>query len=526
MRSVPYSTQTCRDTVLLLFSLLAVIAFTPHGSAQQERKRPNIVLIMADDLGFSDLGCYGSEIRTPTLDGLANDGLRFSRFYNTAKCHSSRICLLTGLYCGQAGNQSMRHGHTIAEVLKNAGYFTAMSGKWHLDGEPTERGFERYFGHLSGATNFFTGDKTFRLNGQPWSDFDKDFYTTDRKTDFALGFIDEARDSGKPFFLYLAYNAPHYPLQAPEEEVKKYIGKYSGGWDQLRLQRHARLKEMGMVDKSWPLSPRPDHVRPWESLTQQEREWEDRRMATFAAMVDRLDQNIGRIVTKLKEQGTFENTLIMFCSDNGACPFERTRGKKKDPWDPESYWTYDTGWAHAGNTPFRWYKQNQHEGGISSPLVVHWPMGLKTEPGSITHQPGHLIDFMATCMDIAKATLPQSSPAVADQKPVQGKSLLPVFHGSNREPHDLLYFHFSNNRAIVTADHWKLVSARGGPWELYHLTSDRTELRNLTSKHPDRVKQLRDQWHQIASNTDNLQQRQRKPVRDRSQPWKAGEPKD
>ena len=504
---------------LSVIRVLLFVALALSASWANAASRPNIVLIMADDLGFSDLGCYGGEIETPVLDGLAAKGLRFSRFYNTAKCHSSRVALLTGRYCGQAGNAAMSKGDTIAEVLRDAGYFTAMSGKWHLDGEPTDRGFERYFGHLSGATNFFKGDDTFRLNGRPWAEFGEDFYTTDAKTDFAIKFLEESKVSGKPFFLYMAYNAPHYPLQAPEADVKKYRGMYRGGWDELRKSRHLRQLEIGLVSKDWPLSPRPDHVFAWSKLSEEQRDWEDFRMATYSGMVDRLDRNIGRLVAQLKAMGVFENTLIMFCSDNGACPFERTRGKNLMPWNPDSYWTYDTGWAHAGNTPFRWYKQNQHEGGISSPLVVHWPVGLKSQAGSITDQPGHLIDFMATCVDVSNA-----ASAGNERKPIQGRSLLPIFQGKAREQHPWLYFHFSNNRAIMK-DRWKLVSARGGPWELYDLHEDRTELKNLADAQPTRLKELQALWHRVANETDHLPARQRKPVSKRGQPWKSGRPK-
>lgn len=471
--------------------------------------RPNIVLIMADDLGFSDIGCYGGEIETPNLDALAAGGLRFSQFYNTAKCHSSRVDLLTGLYCGQAGSESLSRGATIAEVLKPAGYTTLMTGKWHLAGQPTERGFEHYFGHLSGATNFFTGDGTFRLDGEKFEVPAKGFYTTDANSDYAIRFVDGALEKkDKPFFLYLAYNAPHYPLHAPKAEVMKYRGKYKGGWDKLREQRYKRQLELGLISEKWPLSPRPKDVTAWDKLSEEDRDWEDFRMAAYAGMVDRLDQAIGRVVAHLKVKGVFDNTLIMFCSDNGACPFERTRGKDKMPWDPESYWTYDKGWAHAGNTPFRWYKQNQHEGGISSPMIAHWPEGLKAEKGSITDQPGHLIDFMATCMDLAGATYPAEIRG-GKTDPLMGKSLLPILAGKQREPHEALYFHFSNNRAIRKGK-WKVVSARGGPWELYDLEADRTELNDLSKAKPELTAELSGLWHEFAERIDRLPARQRK----------------
>lgn len=468
--------------------------------------RPNIVLIMADDLGFADLGCYGSEINTPNLDQLASNGIRFTQFYNTAKCHSSRVSLLTGLYCDQAGGAKLNRGATIAEVLSKSGYFTAMVGKWHLNQQPTDFGFQRYWGHLSGATNFFTGDDTFRLNGEVWKVPEtlngRPFYTTHAITDFALDFLGEATNDNKPFLLYTAFNAPHYPLQAPEKDVQKYDGRYDAGWDKLRVERYQRQLESGLIPSKWKLSPRPDHIPAWESLTKKEQEWEADRMEVFAAMVDVLDRSIGRLVKFLKEKNVYDNTLILFCSDNGACPFERTRGRYLKPWDPKSYWTYDASWAHVGNTPFRLYKQNQHEGGISSPLIVHWPEGLKAKPGSITNQPGHLIDLMATFVDLTGATYPQQ---IGDRKidPLQGKSLLPIIRGESRDPHETLYFHFGTDRALRQGP-LKLVSSKLGKWELYNLDEDRTELNDLSEKHPERVEAMAGEWFQIAEKKDRL----------------------
>jgi arylsulfatase A-like enzyme len=478
--------------------------------------RPNIVLIMADDLGFSDLGCYGSSIATPNLDSLAADGLRFRSFYNTAKCHSSRVSLLTGLYCDQAGGARLDRGATIAEVLGRAGYFTAMSGKWHLSKEPTDFGFQRYFGHLSGACNFFTGDDSFRLNGEkyevPETLNGRPFYTTYAVTDYALDFLDDAVASEKPFLLYLAYNAPHYPLQAPEDAVKKYDGRFDAGWDEIGRLRYAKQLATGVIPERWKKSPRPDHIPAFASLSPAEKQWEADRMEVFAAMVDLLDQNIGRLVAALKQKGVWDNTLFLFCSDNGACPFERTRGRNLKPWDPNSYWTYDASWAYAGNTPFRLYKQNQHEGGISSPMIAHWPAGLKTKPGSFTDQPGHLIDFMATFIDIAGAEYPRQ---IEDRTidPLQGRSLLPIFQGGQRAGHETLYFHFGTDRALRQGD-WKLVSAKTGRWELYNIKEDRTELQDLAADHPERVAAMSQEWFRLAKDVDRLKGNQLKPVKD------------
>ncbi len=517
--------------------LMLLLALPLSGQAAE---RPNIVLIMADDLGFSDLGCYGAEIRTPHLDQLAKDGLRFSQFYNTAKCHSSRVSLLTGLYCDQAGSNSLSRGATIAEVLGAAGYSTAMSGKWHLSRNPVDFGFDHYWGHLSGATNFFTGDNTFRLGREDWDVpttlNDKPFYATTAITDFALEFVDDMTQKKDPFLLYVAYNAPHYPLQAPREEVARYKGLYDAGWDKVRQDRYKKQLRSGLFPSDYRLSPRPGHVPAWDSLSPEDQEWEARRMEVFAAMVDVVDQNIGRLVTHLKEKKVWDNTLFLFCSDNGACPFERTRGRELEPWDPKSYWCYDVGWAHVGNTPFRLYKQNQHEGGISSPLIAHWPAGLDLESGHsaanadptlspsplgpITHQPGHLIDFMATFLELGKATYPrQVGNRTID--PLQGKSLLPILRGRQREGHASLYQHFGTDRALREGD-WKVVAAKGGRWELYNLGEDRTELNDLRQKHPDRAKRMIKEWFRIARDVDRLKPGQLKPGSGKLSPLRFG----
>lgn len=495
--------------------ILSIIALALTIALVNAADRPNIVLIMADDLGFSDLGCYGSEIDTPNLDSIASDGLRFRSFYNTAKCHSSRVSLLTGLYCDQAGSAKLSRGATIAEVLSKAGYFTAMSGKWHLSKEPTDFGFQRYWGHLSGACNFFTGDDSFRLNGEKY-DIPKTlngrrFYTTHAITDYALEFLDEAVGKQDPFLLYIAYNAPHYPLHAPEKDVKKYDGKYDNGWDKIRATRYQKQLKTGVIPKKWKNSSRPDHVPAFNDIKDSEKQWEADRMEVFAAMVDVMDQNIGRLVAELKKKGVWENTLFLFCADNGACPFERTRGRHLKPWDEKSYWTYDASWAYAGNTPFRLYKQNQHEGGISSPMIAHWPKGMKTKPGSFTDQPGHLIDFMATFLDVGQAKYPKQ---IADRKidPLQGKSLLPIFQGKQRKGHDTLYFHFGTDRALRQGD-WKIVSAKLGKWELYNLKKDRTETNDLADKHPDKVATMAKEWFRMAEDVDRLKGKQLNPVK-------------
>jgi arylsulfatase A-like enzyme len=485
-----------RILLLLLLSALSVAA----------KERPNILLMMVDDLGFSDFGCYGSEIETPRIDALAEKGLRFTQFYNTAKCHSSRVCLLSGLYCNQAGSAKLNRATTIAEVLGKAGYFTSMSGKWHLDKQPTDFGFQRYWGHLSGATDFFIGDKTFRLNGEEWNDFDEDFYTTDANVDYAIEFIDEALDTGKPFFHYMAFNAPHYPLQAPKKDIQKYLGWYDSGWEQIRKARFAKQKQLGLFPQDMQLPPLPNHMKTWEQLGAKDREFESFRMSIFAAMVDRVDQNIGRMVDYLKAKGQLENTLIILCSDNGACPFERSKNLDIPPWKGGSYYLYDANWATVGNTPLRHYKQTQHEGGISSPLIVHWPKHIKNE-GGWDRSAGHLVDVMATCIEVGEAKYPTD----ANIEPLQGKSLLPLFQGKKRTGHDEIYFQFSTCRALRKGD-WKVVSFYGSKWELYNMADDRVEQNDLADKYPERVLEMSARWHELAINTDRLSGKNAKPV--------------
>jgi len=513
----------------LAIPFFLLIFFTFNGqlkAAGSPQTRPNIIIMMLDDLGYSDLGCYGSEIKTPNIDKLAKNGLRFRTFYNTAKCHSSRVSLLTGLYSDQAGDKKMNRGVTIAEVLKAAGYTTNMVGKWHLKSSPTKRGFDRYFGHLSGATNYFKGDKTFQLNGKPWNKFGKNFYTTDANISFAKQFISESikQSPDKPFFLYIAHNAPHYPLQARKKDYLRYQGVYQQGWDKIRAARYQKQRKMGLIPQQWQLSPRPNHVPAWTSLSEPDKAWEIRRMTTFAAMVDRVDQTTGDLIQYLKQNKLFDNTLILICSDNGACPFDRTTGKDKDPWDPESHWCYDTGWAHVGNTPFRLYKQNQHAGGISSPLIVSWPNGLKTKPNSITPQPGHLIDFMATCIDLAQTHYPKSWKNI-DLQPLQGKSLLPILQGKIRRPHGHLFFRFATNRALIQGP-WKIVTHRMARWELYNINADGTEIHDLANKFPQIVKSMAATWRSIAKNQAFLKGYLAAPVSNNPPPelLKSGKP--
>lgn len=461
-------------------------------AVETDTKKPNIVLILADDLGYSDLGCYGGEIKTPNLDLMAAEGIRFSQFYNCAKCAPTRNSILTGLYHQQTDVGKGKNCVTIAEVLRQAGYTTLASGKWHVGSTPMDRGFDRYFGMLGGACSYFVPDKTFRLDREPFTTNDKNFYTTNAFTDYALDFLDEAGRKDKPFFLYLAYNAPHYPLHALPEDINKYRGKYMKGWDIIRRQRYRRLISLGLIDKKWALSARGadkhksfSDIPSWEKV--KDKQAEDLNMAVYAAMVDRMDFNIGRILKKLEELKARDNTLVMFLSDNGGCPYERNKTKDIPPGPAESYRTYDSKWANVSNTPFRLYKRFNHEGGNATPFIARWPAVIR-KGGAITHQAGHIIDVMATCIDIASAQYPSRFEG-NNVTPLEGKSLLPIFKGRKRKGHDAIFWEFMRNKAVRRGK-WKLVTVGDNPWELYNMETDRTELNDLSAEMPEKVAEL------------------------------------
>lgn len=536
-------------------------------SGKSTADRPNIILIMVDDMGYSDIGCYGGEINTPNLDRLAASGLRFTQFYNTARCYPTRASLMTGLYPHQAGVGHMMSDRgldgyrgdlnnrcvTIAEVLKQAGYATYMSGKWHVtkhrgpDGPkynwPRQRGFDRFFGTIHGAGSFYDPCSLTRDNTQipPGSD---DFYYTNAISDNAVKFVREhaamvpAKRGPNPFFMYVAYTAPHWPMHALPRDIAKYKGRYARGWDALRAQRHRRMIEMGIVQSKWKLTDRDSRVPPWEQA--ENKQWHQRRMEVYAAMVDCLDQGIGRIVSELRKADDFENTLIFFLADNGGCAEEYgSRGpikpdpSKEIPLKPmdknalqrdmqpkvtrdgrpvrtgegvmpgpaDTYIAYGRPWANASDTPFRLYKHWVHEGGIATPLIVHWPRRIKAR-GKLRRQPGHLIDIMATCIDVAGTEYPSSYNG-HKIVPLEGKSIVPAF-ANKPIKREAIYWEHEGNRAIRVG-RWKLVAkGKKGPWELYDLDADRTETDNLAAVHPDRVKQMAATWQQWAERANVL----------------------
>ena len=503
--------------------LLSVLLCVLCGFLQAAEK-PNIVVILVDDMGFADLGCYGSEIPTPNLDALAKNGLRFTQFYNTGRCCPTRASLLTGLYSHQAGVGHMTDDKgvpgyrgrlndscvTIGEVLRPAGYFTAMTGKWHVGQNlgvvPWERGFDRSLNAAAGGFYFAGGDKAkakLFLNSEAIANDDprlpKDWYSTDLWTTFGLKFIDEALAAKKPFYLHLCHNAPHFPLQAPAEAIAKFSGKYKEGWGALRDARIARQKELGIIDAAWEKSPRPPTIKLWKDHTPEEQDRFDHLMAVYAATVHRMDQAIGDLVNGLKGRGVFDNTLILFMSDNGgnaeSGPNGRTDG---DPTKAASNWFCGESWAFLQNTPFRKYKHYNHEGGIASPLIAHWPAGIEAK-NQLRHTPAHLIDIMATCADVGGASYPKEHNGHATT-PLEGISLKPLLVPP---PESLpvsrsLFWEHEGNAAVRHGDLKLVRTGRNGPWELYDLKTDRTEQHDLAAAQPEKVKELAAEWQSWA----------------------------
>lgn len=561
---------SCPIAVLAVFVVL-LAAKSEADEVKLAVRRPNIVIIMTDDMGWSDLGCYGGEIETPNLDAIAQGGVRFAQFYNTARCCPTRATLLTGLYAHQAGIGHMmedlghdsyrgdlnRHSVTIAEVLRPAGYRTYMAGKWHVtkkvraDGEadranwPLQRGFDRFYGTIHGAGSFFDPNSLVRDNRlvSPYADAEyqpAEFYYTDAISDHAVKFVDEhtQKHAAQPFFMYVAYTAPHWPMHAKAADIAKYRGRYDQGYDAIRSARLARLKSLGLVPPDQQLSPPAG--RPWSEVVKsaEDREFELRCMEVFAAMVDCVDQGVGRLIRELERVQQLDNTLILFLQDNGGCAEGMGRARKNPgarlrttqptlaplaatflqpdmipkqtrdgfpmrqgygvlPGAGDTYVGYGESWANVSNTPFREFKHWVHEGGISSPLIAHWPAGISAKRrGAIEFQPAHLIDLMATCVSAADCNYPTQFQGHAI-KPMEGVSLLPALAGESLGRSQPIFWEHEGNRAVRAGD-WKLVSKHPGQWELYHIPSDRIEQNDLAKKHPDRVESLANLWQAWA----------------------------
>ncbi len=512
-----------------------------------DKTRPNIVLILNDDMGYSDLGCYGGEIQTPNLDRLAANGLRFTQFYNTARCSPSRASLLTGLHPHQTGVGVLTYdmgpeGYsgnlgkncvTIPQALKAGQYKTYMSGKWHVassltqptDTWPLQRGFDEFFGTIIGAGSFYDPNTLTRGNDniEHEAKENSEFFYTDAISDQAVEYIREhaRQHADQPFFEYVAYTAPHWPLHAHDEDIAKYKGRFDKGWDTLRAERLKRLVDEGLLKSDWALSDRDPSQPAWNEA--QEKAWLLRCMEVYAAQVDRMDQGIGRIIAALEETGQLDNTLVIFLSDNGACAEDIPEGVTVDelvnklmiakartrtgeevhfgnipsimPGPENTYQSYGVAWANLSNTPFRLYKHWIHEGGISTPLICHWPKGIK-EKGGIRHSPGYLPDIMATLLDVTNTSYPQAwdGQAVA---PLEGTSLKPLFDQDGQERPAMFWEHEGN--AAVRIGNWKLVRNYPGPWELYDLDADRTELHDLATHHPERVQEMSVQYDAWAT---------------------------
>jgi arylsulfatase len=527
-----------------LLVLIAVLWASPAAFArpgQTNAPRPNIVLIMADDLGYSDLGCFGSEIPTPNLDRLAANGLRFTQFYTTPRCCPSRAAMLTGLYSHQAGIGNMMQDHglpaysgelrsncvTLAEALQPAGYQCGMVGKWHMahirfDGKrqldfeselpfwtnktswPLQRGFQDYYGTIHGVCSYF---EPFSLTdgNTPILPPRTNFYYTDDITAHAVKTIEKYTGQTNPFFLYVAYTAPHWPLQAAEKDIAKFEARYRDGWDAIREARYQRQLKLGIIDKQFAMSPRDMHVPAWSGV--EHKDAEARRMATYAAMIERMDAGIGDIMAQLKAKGIEDNTLVLFFSDNGACAETIAPGyydvpsKTRDgvpvkvgntnaavKAGPVDVWqSCGLPWANVSDTPFRLYKHFVHEGGIASPMVMRWPRGIQ-KPGRFTSQVGHVTDLMPTLLELAGAAYPANRDGVAVQ-PFEGQSLAAAFKGGDAFEHQPICWEHEGNRAVRFGK-WKLVCRHPGKWELYDMEKDRTELRNLASLETAKVKEL------------------------------------
>ncbi len=511
--------------VIIVFA--TVFLFSGCSKKQTtEDKKPNFVVILADDMGYSDLGCYGSEIHTPNIDKLAGEGLRMTHFYNSSRCCPTRAALLTGIYQHEAGVGHMvnvypypayqghlnEHCVTLAEVLKGAGYNTYMSGKWHVgeteDYWPRKRGFDRYFGLINGASSYYAvhpyrygePSKTMVYDDSLFFPPDSGFYSTDAYTDYAIRFLDNQTKSDKPFLLYLAYTAPHWPLHALPEDIARYRGKYKMGWDSLRMKRFARMRQMGILDSTWDLSPRNEEVPAWETLSETEKEDWGLRMAVYAAMIDRMDQGIGRVLQKLKDIGADNNTLVIFLSDNGGSHECIKNCGKYIPRNGEtgtrdSWVSYERPWANASNTPFRMFKHWVHEGGISTPFIAWYPAEIKAN--SMSEETGHIMDVMATLVNMSGATYPKEYKG-SSIVPMQGKSLTPVFKGGKWNGPRTLFWEHQGNRAVMSGN-WKLVSKYPQDiWELYDLQSDRTESKDISKLHPEIVEKLAKEYKEWA----------------------------
>ncbi len=532
---------------IVMFIVTLVSSCTSKETAKIKDERPNIMIIMVDDSGYSDFGCYGGEIQTPNIDKLAETGIRFTQMHNGARCCPTRASLMTGLYPHTAGINGMgvnleMNAATIAEVLKEDGYHTGMTGKWHLsttksvgsledqlqwlahrtdhgpfsplENYPCNRGFEEHWGTIWGVVDFFD---PFSLvhNEEPIKDVDEDFYVTDFITQKSIDLLNEYSKDDKPFFMYVAHNAPHWPLHALPEDIAKYKDTYTDGWEKMRNDRYSRMVSMGIIDSSSYKLPQNSSGRVWDDC--EKKEFEAKCMAVHAAMVDHVDQGVGDIINTLKKNGQYDNTLIFVLSDNGASyergyvpGFDRpgfTRDStiidyaSENP-GAQTTWNYlGRAWASAANTPFRYWKKESYEGGSATPFIVHWPEKLTDKNNTINRGLAHVIDVMPTCLEIAGTQYPDSINGLKTVK-LDGKSLMPLIMGETASIHDTLFWEHENGRAIRIGE-WKMAALPNEPWELFHISEDHTETNDLSLNYPDKVKEMNAAWEKLYSQALN-----------------------
>ena len=542
--------------MVLRFLALTTLAFTPLLAS--EGKKPNLLLIMADDLGYSDLGCYGSEIQTPHLDAVAENGLQFTQFYNTARCWPTRSSLLTGFYAQQirrdklpdipaGGNRARRQDWAVLapRLLAPVGYRSYHSGKWHIDGQPIENGFDRSY-LLKDQSRFFNPQIHYLDDEKlPPVELGTDYYGTTAVADHSIKVLKEhANQHGdKPFFHYIGFAAPHFPLHALPEDIAIYEDTYDVGWEVIRQQRWARMKELGVVDTNAVAEPSaperklgppyhfddayeilgPGEVRtpmPWQDLTGEQREFQATKMAIHAAMIHRMDIEIGRIFDQIKSMGEWDNTMVMFLSDNGASAEIMVRADGHDPEAPlgsaPTYLCLGPGWSTTCNTPFRRHKTWTHEGGTATPFIVSWPEGIKAR-GETRNNPGHVIDVVPTILELAGAAPHPDAPSSP------GKSLVPVFEKDGTVDHDQFWWYHDDHRAIRVGD-WKAVAPQGEPWELYDLSNDRGEMNNLAKSQSETLQQLVDAWEATTEEFTELVKKDLSPEELQKAKSKPGRP--
>lgn len=491
------------------------------SAAAVAAEKPNILLIVADDLAYSDLGSYGGEIDTPQLDRLAASGIRFSDFNVNPMCVVTRTSLLTGHTHSQSDNY--RRSLPVAHLLREAGYATFLSGKWHQNGsDPLGAGFASFYGFLHGAINSWTGSGRIQRDRNKPSAVPADWYSSDAFTDEALNQMEAARQAGQPFFAYVAYNAPHSPLHAPRENVEKYYDRYRAGWEALRQQRFERLQAMGMIDERFKMTPPGAEVRQWEKLPASTQELEARRMAAYAGMVDRMDWNIGRLLDYLEENALEENTFVVFLSDNGG---DYSNGNiatydQQVPWQANSSPFSSNGWSYLQNTPFRFYKHSAHRGGVSVPLIIRWPAEVELPPGSILHQRLHVTDLYPTFLELSGSEYP---PAVDDRNlaPLYGQSILPLLEHPDLPDyaiHNEIHWGLKISRGLVQDD-WKICALYAGPWQLFNLRDDPAESNDLAQQIPERVEAMARCWFDFANNETAMSALWKRPTMDRQLGW-------